>query len=281
MSHLFNSALFGAKFFNGGGTLAETFSTDSVAFEGVSLNDGSSIVLTRPPLKGPAREILGGNIPRDDGKYQTGEYFRETGIRLTGYLKAASKEAMADLMDSLSQTLAVPQGNLDVIEDNGTVKRFVATCVNWEEQFADRDRYHLTLVPFTFEFVSYQMPTAREYASEYTELTTSGNQSVVNSGTYKAKPVFILIFTAASAVTAVEIENTTTGESVTYTGSVAAGDILRFDGEEIEVRKNGVIADYSGVFPRLKPGTNVISVTVTGSGFTAGLTTKHKSRFVR
>ncbi len=281
--------LFGTKLFNGpgsllnGGNVADTvYTADSVAFEGVSLNDGTSVVLTQPPQKGPSRVVLGGDIARDDGQYQTGTYFRETAVVLRGYLKAASKGAMATLLDALSKTLSTPEGNLDITEDDGTVKRYAATCVNFDEMFADRQRYHLTLVPFVLKFVcKTPFGKAREYASDYVALAASGNQSVVNAGTYKAKPVFVLIFSAAAGVTAVSVRNATTGEAITYTGAVAAGDILEIDAERVRVLFNGSAGDYGGVFPRLKPGVNVISVAVTGTSFAAGITTKYKQTYVR
>jgi hypothetical protein len=63
MTSLFNEPTFGSALFNGGGSVATVYVTDSVAFENVSLNDGSSVVLTDYPLKGPSRDILGGVIP--------------------------------------------------------------------------------------------------------------------------------------------------------------------------------------------------------------------------
>jgi phage-related protein len=189
---------------------------------------------------------------------------------------------MATLVDSLCKTLSKQEGNLDIIEDDGTVKRYVATCVNFDELLADRQRYHLTLVPFTLKFVC-KTPFARsrDYTSNYVALTASGNQSVVNGGTYKTNPVFGLVFSSASGVTAVEVENTTTGESITYTGSIAAGDVLVFDSELKRVLKNGVAQDYSGTFPKLNTGTNVVSYTVTGASFAADVTEKHKLTYLR
>ena len=34
----------------------------------------------------------------------------------------------------------------------GTAKRFVATCVNYEEMFADRQGYHITVCPWKARF---------------------------------------------------------------------------------------------------------------------------------
>src|SRR4051794_31085031 len=119
MTSLFNEPAFNESLFNGGGSLSTVYSTDSVAFENTSLNDGTNIVLTQPVLKGPARVILGGEIPRDDGSYVTGSFFRDSAIELKGFLKAASKSAMATYLDTLRKLLSKQEGSLDIIEDDG------------------------------------------------------------------------------------------------------------------------------------------------------------------
>lgn len=282
MTHLFGTKLFNGpgSLWNGGTTSAPVYVTDSAAFEGVSLNDGTSVVLTEYPKKGPTRVLLGGDIPRGNGKYRTGAYYRETPILLEGYLKAASKSAMADLIDSLAVTLSTENGNLDLIEDNGVVKRYVATCINLDEFLSGRERAHLTIVPFTLRFTCWEpFAQARDYSWYFTALTESGNQSVANSGTAEAKPSFVLNFSAATSVTAVTITNVTTGESITVTENISASDILTVDGENYRVWVNDQGVDFSGTFPELLVGTNVISVQVTGTSFAGGLTTRYRKTY--
>lgn len=283
MSHLLNSRLLNGfgSLFNGGNTAATIYVEDSVSFENVSLNDGTSVVLTQPPKKGPARDLLGGDIPRSDGRYRTGDFYRATAIILEGYLKAASKSAMATLIDTLLPTLATEDGYLDITEDNGVVKRYAATWANPDEFLSERERYHLTIVPFTLKFVCWEpFAAARDYTPFFTALTGNGNQSVLNGGTAKAKPSFVLIFSAASSVTGVTIANETTGESITVTQSIAANDVLTIDGENYRVWLNDELQDYSGTFPELQVGTNVLSATVSGASFAAGWTTKFKKRYL-
>ncbi len=95
-----------------------------------------------------------------------------------------------------------------------------------------------------------------------------------------APTVTIVNFISASAVTAVSVTNSTTGESNTYTGSVAANDILEFDGEQKTVKKNGTAVAFSGSFPSLDVGGNLMSVGVTGAVFSAEATIKYKTTYL-
>jgi phage-related protein len=276
---LFNSKTFNNGLFNGGQSIATVYSTDLVVFEGFSLSDGTNMIVSEKLDSGPNRELIGGNITRGNGMYVTGSYFRERIIELSGVVKASSAEALLAYMDRIRQTLATQEGNLDITED-GVVKRYIATCVNYDTMF-QREHYHITICPFTIRF-SCRTPfgLARDYNVDYQSFTTSpSNQSIVTSGSYAAEPVFILSFSAASGVSSVEIENLTTGESITYSGYIAAGDLLIVDCEQKEVTLNGVAVNFSGLFPSLPAGTSLIQFTINGT-FTLGATTKNRDTYL-
>jgi uncharacterized Zn-binding protein involved in type VI secretion len=278
----FNSHQFGVKQFDAGFANNTVYSMDSVSFQNTSLNDGTNIVLTKPPLAGPSRELLTAPTARGEGQFQNYQYFRLYTVVLEGYLKAASASAMATAMDNLRRLLATPQGNLDITDDNGVVKRFKATCVNYEEMFSGRQRYHVTLVPFSIKLVaSLPFGRSRDYVSTSLPVTTSPTvQAVVHAGSATAKPVVTLNFSSASSVTGAGVTNATTGDSITYTGTLSAGDVLVFDSENLRVLLNGAVVAYSGGFPTLVAGANLVSIAITGSSFLAYTTVAHKSTWL-
>ncbi|HYH63805.1 MAG TPA: hypothetical protein VD866_03810, partial [Urbifossiella sp.] len=203
-------------------------------------------------------------------------------LELIGYVKHTSAALLDAYLDTIRRTLRTPRGELDVTDAAGTVKRFLATVDNFDEMFAGRERYHLTICPFVIRFRCLTpFGKARGYTSTSLALTTSPTvQSVVNDGTYFAQPVVTLNFTAASAVAGATLLNATTGESITYTGSLAAGDILVFDGEQKQVTLNDTVVDYSGAFPTLDVGANLLSATVPGSSFAAYATYKFRRTYL-
>jgi hypothetical protein len=87
------------------------------------------------------------------------------------------------------------------------------------------------------------------------------------------QPAALFTLTAISTVTSVIINNTTTGYSFSYTGTLAAGDTLVIDTGAMSVKKNGVDA-YSLFVPpanheewmHIAPGENKLTINITGGG---------------
>lgn len=87
------------------------------------------------------------------------------------------------------------------------------------------------------------------------------------------QPAAIFNLTAISTVTSVIINNTTTGYSFSYTGTLAAGDTLVIDTGAMSVKKNGVDA-YSLFVPpanheewmHIAPGENKLTININGGG---------------
>lgn len=279
---LFGSNIYNSGLFGGGASSVEVFSTDTLVFDGFSLSDSDAMTLTGLRFLGPSREIIGGVIPRGDGLYQTGDYFRELVIEATGIARADTAAGLDALLDTIRKNLRGSRRNLDTIDANGKVKRFVATVDSFEDLFANREHFHITFCPWIVRFKC-RIPfgKSRDYTTVTNTITASPtNESITNTGTTKAQPVFILIFNTATSITATAVENTTTGEQIQYTGALAVGDLLEFDSENKTVKKNGTEVDYSGAFPSLETDTNVIRYTVTGTSFDVLVTSKFKPSYL-
>lgn len=279
---MFNSHLFNVRTFNGNFVNNTVYSTDRLVFEGFSLSDGSVMVMTEFPDSGPSREIVGGSVPRGDGEFITADYFRSRPIEAAGIVKKDTADELDAFLDTIRKNLRTREGNLDVIDSNGTVKRYIATLANYEQLFSERKRYHITVCPWRVRFVcKTPFGRSRSYSSRSFSLSTSPTtQAVVNSGTIETFPVVTLIFSAASGITAVNVKNNTNGDEIEYGDSVSAGDVLVFDSERKEVTKNGTAVDFTGAFPQLDVGSNLVQFTITGTSFTAYATVKWKPQYL-
>ena len=106
-------------------------------------------------------------------------------------------------------------------------------------------------------------------------------QTITNEGNATADPVIFLQFTAATAVTQIDIQNVTTGAQMQLSGlTVSAGDIFELNTETKEVLQNGVAIDYDGSFIELDPDDNNIQVDITSTSHTVGVTYKHKNAYL-
>ena len=90
--------------------------------------------------------------------------------------------------------------------------------------------------------------------------------TVTPVGNAFTRPV-IRITAGGANITVVTVKNLTSDQSWSYTGTLTAGNILVFDGEELTLDNNGVnaLSGFSGE-PQmfLVPGANLFSVTFTG-----------------
>ncbi len=255
---------------------------DDLEFDGYSLQSTDIISSVIRDSSTPARELVTYRAPRYDGGGLIGNYFRERKIVVQGVIKAATAAELETALDTMKRRLTLAEGNLDR-KISGNIRRITATLSNPDQLFARREGYHITVCPFDAEFLALE-PMWHDI--NYTSLTTTGitnlvhNDTAENEGTYKAQAVLIVIFDAATSVTAFKFANTSNGQEITITRSYTAGDVLIIDGEEKSVTVNGTEVDYTGAFPEFDYGANTYSLTTTGSSVDYTKTMKFKKTYL-
>lgn len=87
------------------------------------------------------------------------------------------------------------------------------------------------------------------------ENTHTGNGTLTNNGTYET-PVVVEIKGPAT-----NPQITLNNQTMKYTGTLSASDVIVIDTENMTVAFNGVnaLANYNGVFPMLQPGDNPVT----------------------
>lgn len=87
--------------------------------------------------------------------------------------------------------------------------------------------------------------------------------NLIYHGTFESKPIIYFIADQAVDISSCLLENMTTGESLTFTGTVTVGNTLKVDCDLKTVENNGVssLAYFPGDFLKLVPGTNYLKFT--------------------
>lgn len=257
-------------------------SFNDIEFDGYSLQDANIIATNIVDSSAPTRELPTYRIPRNNGEGILGDYFRSRVIKVTGYIKDTTNALLEARLNTIKRRLTLREGNLDR-NINGSIKRIKATLTNPDSMFGERQGYHITFCPFSFEFMSVE-PMWHDLT--YTSQTRTGvvslvnNDAIYNDGTYKAPAVLIVIFDAATAVTAFQFTNNENGNILSITRSFVAGDVLIIDGEERSVTVNDVEVDYNGIFPVLEYGANSFTLTTTGAAVDYTSTIKYKKAYL-
>ena len=249
---------------------------DNIVFNGYSLQSSTVSSRIAKHEVNPTRELLRNKIPRNDGMFIVGDFWREKTIRIEGIIRQTSAALLDTEIDNFKKAMAVREGTLDIKNSSGTIRRYQATLVNVD--VVNRENYNITFVRFSLSFVSvdpfgHDVNYSEELFSDKTDLVS--NEFISNIGTVRALGIYTLTFSAASGITAVQVSNNTNTELILSTVNISAGDVIVFDGEQRIVTLNGTQIDYSGFFPSLDTGPNSFTITLTGTSATFTLSMKY------
>lgn len=278
----YNATLYNQTLFNSNPLAIGDAAQDEIVFNGYSLQNANIIITDAPHESAPTRDFQTTPTPRDEGEIVISDFWRRKTVTMRGIVKADTAILLEAKIDEIKKNLRVQGGNLDIKQTDGTIRRYVATLVNSSSMF-DRRGYHLTFTPIELAFACLNpFGESKNYVSDsYVDKSDLVfTESFFNSGTIKARPVAGVLFTAASGITAIKFQNNTTGEEITLTANISAGDYVKFDGELKEVTINNVIQDYDGFFPKLEVGANSVTITITGTSAAYTLTIKHKTPYL-
>lgn len=257
--------------------------TDDIVFNNFGLQN-STYVVSDIQISMPDRELNIAKIPALDGEIFNSEYFRRKDITLTGRLFKSSQSALETEIDLFKKAMSKAEGNLDIaLVTGGTKRRYKATLQNPNSVFAGRRHSDISSVPFTLHFLAHKgLAEDIDFTNSPIAMTSKTISTVLyNTGTFEAQLWLYLIFTTVTAISAVKIENKTTGETIEITTSIASGNVLQIDGIERTVDLDGTTKDFDGFFPSLAVGENLIDITLTGTSATAvSVTAKYKNRYL-
>jgi phage-related protein len=254
-------------------TMIDTESTDfprglgevepSISFGGFMLmgRDDQKILVTEHDAFGfPERRVDTDDIPRLDGSVELQSLWGKREINMSGVISGDSRDDLAEIRDSLARALSPRQQRLVIESLTNNGRYYYATCskfeitedkdsirhLEWDATFTCAD-------PFAYDIEETIRPTFRAV-----------NDSTIawqNDGAVSTHP-YLKITTSSAYPLTITIHNTTTGELLTPTGTIINGDRLIIDSSKVSLTKNGVEIDYTGLFPELAIGGNIITFRV-------------------
>ncbi len=278
---MFGVSLFGVPLFAESSVLSAYVPTEDFTFNTYGLqNPGQyGIHISDFDIVTPTRDFKTTPVPGGHGLLLQEDWFRENPIRLHGWISQTNREQLENKIHEFMRNIHGQGGTL-IMKDGGTFKEIQTTMQTVE--FLN-PHYATTRKEFnvTFQGIkSFWRDNAYSSQSLFDETSLSIDGTMDNSGSITAEPIVIVIFSAASAITAISFTNTTTGEEVSITESLSTGDVVIFDSEQKIVTVNGTEVEFSGVLPELIVGLNSYTIDLTGTSATVDITAKHKNQYL-
>lgn len=235
-------------------------------------------------VSAPALDLTQRAFPRADGVYAEAAYRRQNRITVSGIVKSTSRTLLETLMDTMRKALAEYGATMRITWAG--VARYYDDCypVNLDGIFDGRQHYHVDWCPFEVSFTS-QQPYARDQErtildAPYAVTVSPTNFVIANGGTAPTDAIITIQVSTAGTLSVLVLTNTVTGETITIADSYSNNDTVTINGETKEVLVNGVAIDYTGVIPRIMPGNNIVTLTMTGSGFSLVFSAQHYNRYL-
>jgi phage-related protein len=274
----YNTTAYNLAGLNVGPFSTEAVPTSLLTFDGYNCDDGSSMVIEDMDFSsGPDMEIDQFNIPRARGIRIANAYVRSKIITATGHAHAASESAMESLIDDIKKNLRGANRELVTVW-GGLTRLYTGTLQNMGSLFSNRKKYNIDWVPFTLQFLCIGPATDWDYTQWTGEITAANDTvSATGNGTIEGKPVVVIVFSASTGVTSMTVSIDENDNTISYSGALAAGDVLIFDSELETVTLNGTEVDFGGYFPLMALDDNTFRFVTNGSArtFRATILSKH------
>lgn len=253
--------------------------TGLLVFNGFDCNDGVYMLITDVPdiENAPEREIDVISVPRAPGVTMVNDNTRGKIITARGVVRAADGPSLRAYIDTIKKSLRGSNGVLTVTWQ-GITRRYVGTLQNTGSMFSGKLPTDINKCPFELQFLTEGLATDWDYTQTSKQITSLiDTADLSNAGTTEAESTVILVFNDAVGITSMQVSVDENGQAIKYTGTISAGDVLVFDGENQTVTLNGVEVNFSGFFPQMDVGANTFRFTATGTSldFRATILTKN------
>ena len=235
---------------------------DEIVFNNFGLQNSQIITSKFNPEDTAQVEYNTFPVPKDDWTGFYSRYWRQKTISLRGIVKGATQTDCEIAMDAMKGKLNQTQWTFKY-KAQGVYRAIIATCTSVVFQ---REHFHINFCPF---IITLQTNEPFFYEETLQSITTSGvttatlAQDVYNPWYIASKPQVYFVFNSATSVTTVYF--TCEGRTVTYTGTLAASDILIFDCLNKKVTLNWTLVDYSWTFPELPSGSETVTYWIDGT----------------
>lgn len=236
----------------------------SVAYQfGSYLFTGTNALVSDIDIKS-ANRVRQQTIPYNDGAYIDEALLSPLAISFKGTLVGATQADMRTVKDNFLNAVC-----------DGTQKLFI-----WDDRYIIAQKRNLqydyramlTFMPFSVSFIAATPFWVASTASQDLETTAVAGDTFsheVNTiGSAYAKPTITIM--AYAALSYISLENTTTDEKLSFSGTVLSSAALVIDCDAGTVTNSSAnaIADFSGEFLRVINGTNTLEYTGLDCGIT-------------
>lgn len=253
----FNAILFNAR---ASGQLAKGLS-DLVIFNNFGLLN-ETYVTTRLNVRNmPSINLLQVSNPKSDGGILLDRFYKERTITIEGHIRGENYEDMQRKIDALKKAIATKQGYLE-FKFWDTYRRILCTLSN--SDIISRESYDVDHGTFALTFRAEKPFRSEKQRGSvlFQGVNDEINGDVFNAGSEYSNPIINILVNSTSGTDQLSVQ--IGKETIKIAKALRADDIIDINTEEKTVVINGKSTDFSGKFPRLQAGLNIMNLKANG-----------------
>ena len=254
----FNSVLFNA--WASGKSIAGT--KDLVIFNGFWLLNETYVTTSLNVRNMPSINLLQVSNPKSDWGILLDRFYKDRSITIEGHIRAENYEEMQKKIDALKKAIATKQGYFE-FKFGESYRRILCTLAN--SDIISREHYDIDHGKFTLTFRAEKPFRSEKQRGSvlFQGVNDEINGDVFNEGSEYSEPIINILVNSASGAS--ELSIAVGKEAIKIAKNLNANDIIDINTEEKTVVINGQPTDFSGKFPRLQAGLNILNLKANGN----------------
>lgn len=232
--------------------------TYTVTFEQNVLNNLPGVDLYNHDFnRTPERDIKINKLARRDMSIITSSEYTQKTIYVYAEVCGGTRAETEEALTTLKQVLQPQNGNLRVLQ-GGIETEYTATVNEFNPEFEGAIAY-VTIVFLASDPLGSSVDQL-EFVS-FSTTASNASQTGYFEGSGTTEPVIAITFTSVTGGTnkTVTVTNGRTSQGISINAIYVSGDVLTINSYTKEARLNGVLKDFTGIFPTWAAGTQQIT----------------------
>ena len=188
-------------------------------------------------------------------------FYKDRSITIEGHIRAENYEEMQKKIDALKKAIATKQGFLE-FKFGESYRRILCTLAN--SDIISRESYDVDHGTFALTFRAEKpFRSEKQRGSVLVQgVNDEINGDVFNAGSEYSNPIINILVNSTSGTDQISVQ--IGKETIKIAKALRADDIIDINTEEKTVVINGKSTDFSGKFPRLQAGLNIMNLKANG-----------------
>lgn len=257
-----NIANFNNVLFNGWRKITAWWWADDIVFNWFWLQNENYMITEINVWNMPKINLLTYDNPKNDWWWVLDRFYKQRTISMSWRVKWNDSDDIEDKIDNLKKALSVKTWYLD-FKVKWVYRRILCSLTN--SDIIDRQHYDIEHWKFTLTFTALDPFRSEKTWSNavFTGVNAEINEDINNEWSEYSNPIINILVNSAWSTNQIKVK--IWDNEIVINNAITTGDVIEINTAKKECTINENSIDFSGKFPRLEAGVNMLTVKSNGT----------------